>query len=278
LRAARFPIVSPESVLVAAIARALAEPRKRPLVVGLCGAQGSGKSTVAAALAAQFPRTVALSLDDLYKTRAERAQLGREIHPLFATRGVPGTHDVDLGLATFARLDAGQATPLPRFDKATDDRIGQASWPIAPDHAELVIFEGWCVGARPQESAALTNAINPLERDQDYDGIWRRHVNETLRGDYQHLFARIDWLALLRAPNWEQVLDWRQEQERALRRSGASGAGVMSDTEVVTFVSHYERLTRHILEDMPGYADVTLQLDPTRACTEVTWKGEGPSQ
>lgn len=278
MRGARFLIVLPESILVAAIARALAKPRTRPLVVGLCGAQGSGKSTIAAALAAQFPRTVVLSLDDLYKTRAERAWMGREIHPLFATRGVPGTHDVDLGLATFARLDVGQATPLPRFDKAKDDRIGQASWPIAQEHAALVIFEGWCVGARPQESAALMNPINPLEREQDYDGIWRRHVNETLRGVYQHLFARIDWLALLRAPNWEQVLDWRQEQERALRRSGASGAGVMSDAEVVTFVSHYERLTRHILDDMPSYADLTLQLDPARACIDARWNGDEPSQ
>ncbi|SDA25969.1 AAA family ATPase [Sphingomonas sp. NFR15] len=261
--------MSPESILGDAIGRRLAGARARPLVVGVCGAQGSGKSTVAAALAARFANTVVLSLDDLYKTRAERARLARDVHPLFATRGVPGTHDVELGLATFAALDAGAATPLPRFDKARDDRVDPAAWPIAPARPALVIFEGWCVGARPQDAAALAAPVNALERERDPDGLWRRHANAALGGAYQWLFARIDWLAMLRAPSWERVLGWRIEQEHALRATGAHGAGVMSDAEVTTFVSHYERLTRHILVDMPAYADLVLQLDETRACIDV---------
>jgi len=267
--AVKCPIVSPEAILADAIARVLARPRKRPLVIGLCGAQGSGKSTVAAALAARFPHTIVLSLDDLYKTRDARAALARDVHPLFATRGVPGTHDMDLGLATFAAMDCGQTTPLPRFDKARDDRVNPEMWPIVTERPALVIFEGWCVGARPQNNAALATPVNALERERDPDGLWRRHANGALAGAYQWLFARIDWLAMLRAPDWEQVLDWRIEQEQALRASGAHGAGVMSDAEVTTFVSHYERLTRHILEDMPGYADLVLQLDAARGCVEV---------
>lgn len=261
--------MSPEDILATAIERALEQPGRMPLVLGLCGAQGSGKSTVAAALAARFAHTVVLSLDDLYRTRRERAQLAQDVHPLFATRGVPGTHDVALGLATFAQLDAGEAPPLPRFDKATDDRVDPARWVAAPVPTRLVIFEGWCVGARPQDAAALAEPVNALERERDPSGVWRRYANAALAGAYQRLFARIDLLALLRAPRWTQVLAWRLEQEKALRRSGAHGAGVMSDDEVRAFVRHYERLTRHILETMPDYADLVLQLDDDRTCIAV---------
>jgi D-glycerate 3-kinase len=132
-----------------------------------------------------------------------------------------------------------------------------------------VIFEGWCVGARPQDAAALAEPVNALERERDPSGVWRRYANDALAGAYQRLFARIDLLALLRAPSWPRVLAWRLEQEKALRRSGAHGAGVMSDDEVRAFVRHYERLTRHILETMPDYADLVLQLDDDRTCIAV---------
>jgi D-glycerate 3-kinase len=261
--------VSPEAILADAIERALVHPRRVPLVLGLCGAQGSGKSTVAAALAARFPHSVVLSLDDLYHMRRERARLAAAVHPLFATRGVPGTHDIALGLDTFAALDARQAAPLPRFDKATDDRVEAALWTPASVPAQLVIFEGWCVGARPQDAVALLDPVNVLERERDPHGVWRRYANAALAGAYQRLFARIDMLALLRAPSWGRVLDWRLEQERALRQSGACGDGVMADAEVRVFVSHYERLTRHVLDTMPAYADLVLQLDDDRNCVAV---------
>nr|WP_245824929.1 AAA family ATPase [Sphingomonas azotifigens] len=245
--------------------------RTRPLVLGLCGAQGSGKSTLADALAARFPGAVTLSIDDLYRTRAEREQLAATVHPLLLTRGVPGTHDVALGLATLAALDRGEAVPLPRFAKENDDRVDPALWPVAPAGCPLVIFEGWCVGARPQPEAALAEPINALERERDADGVWRRHANAALAGAYQLLFDRIDLLALLRAPDWDQVYAWRKQQEDALRRSGARGAGVMDDDQLRFFVSHYERLTRHILAEMPDRADWTFHLDADRRCT--AWTG-----
>ena len=263
------PTVLPEAILADTIERALQQPRRTPLVLGLCGAQGSGKSTVASTLAARFPRTVVISLDDLYRTRHERAWLAEQVHPLFATRVVPGTHDVALGLEIFARLDAGQAAALPRFDKATDDRVDPTLWPTALALTELVIFEGWCVGARAQGEGALADPVNALERERDPLGIWRRYANTALANAYQHLFVRIDISVLLRAPSWGRVLDWRLEQEDALRRSGGRGAGVMSDAEVRVFVSHYERLTRHILETMPDYADLVLELDDDRHCVAV---------
>jgi D-glycerate 3-kinase len=264
--------VSPEIILAEDIQYALERPHRRPFVFGLCGSQGSGKSTLARALAHRFPRTVVLSLDDFYLTRAERMRLARNVHPLLAVRGVPGTHDVPLACAVFAALDRGEAVPLPRFDKATDDRVDPALWQLAPEGVDLVIFEGWCVGARPQPEAALEAPANLLEKEEDSAGVWRRYVNAELAGPYQRLFSRIDRLALLRAPNWQQVYAWRLQQEQELRESGATGEGLMDEDEVRTFISYYERLTRYILDEMPARADLVLQLDADRDCVSVTSK------
>jgi D-glycerate 3-kinase len=273
LTASRRQIVSPEIILAEDLQRTLEQPHRRPLVFGLCGAQGSGKSTLSRALAHRFPRTVVLSLDDFYLTHAERMRLAREVHPLLAVRGVPGTHDIGLACAVFAALDRGEAVPLPRFDKATDDRVDPALWQLAPERVDLVIFEGWCVGARPQPEAALEAPVNALEKEDDPAGVWRRYVNAELAGPHQRLFSRIDRLALLRAPSWQQVYAWRLQQEQELRRSGATGEGLMDEEGIRTFISYYERLTRYILDEMPARADLVLQLDVDRDCVSVTGKG-----
>ncbi len=240
-----------------------------PLVIGLCGAQGSGKSTIAAALAERVPDTAVLSLDDLYLPRAGREHLAEVVHPLLRTRGVPGTHDVPLGDAVLAGLRAGRPVKLPRFDKATDDRAPESAW-LRADGARLVIFEGWCVGARPQPEEALANPVNALEDDEDPEGTWRRHVNNALAGAYQDLFA-VDALVLLAAPGFEVVRQWRTQQEHALAAGIAAGhrtGRAMSDDEVLRFIQFYQRLTQHILREMPDRADLTVRLDASRGIVE----------
>jgi D-glycerate 3-kinase len=252
------------ALLLTAIRAALPAARP-PLVVGICGAQGSGKTTLVGALAAVLQAegisTAALSLDDLYLTRAERQQLSRDVHPLLDTRGVPGTHDITLGLETIAALERGEAARLPRFDKGMDDRAPMADWPLAPAATQVLLLEGWCVGARPQEPAALADPVNALERDEDQDGTWRDYANAALGGDYQALFGRIDRLVLLAAPDWSIVATWREQQEAELR-TGSCGA--MTPPQVQRFVQHYERLTRWILDEMPARADLLVRLDIDR--------------
>ena len=255
------------------LARLGARPA-RPLVVGICGAQGSGKSTLANGLLrglndAGFA-AAALSIDDLYLTLAERERLAREVHPLLRTRGVPGTHDVDLGLSVLADIDARRPTLLPRFDKSRDDRAPRERWEKIEQPLDVLLFEGWCVGARPQSPQALVDPINALERDEDRDGRWRSYVNAALEGRYRALFDRIDCLTLLAAPGFEVVRAWRIQQENDLRAQSAPGApGVMTDEQIARFIQHYERLTRHILVEMPGRADVTIAIDTDRKVQKV---------
>ena len=239
-------------------------------VLGLCGAQGSGKSTMAGVLAQLLTRhglrVAVLSLDDLYCTRAERAQLAAKVHPLLATRGPPGTHDVALGAEVIAALADNRPVALPRFDKARDDRCPRAQWPLAGPGIDVLLFEGWCVGARAEPDATLAIPVNALERDADSAMIWRRHVNAALGGAYATLFARIDRLVLMRAPSFAAVLAWRLEQEAKLRRACGTdpGARVMSEAEVVRFVQFFERTTRQIDREMPARADMLVTLDEQR--------------
>ena len=239
------------------------------LVVGVCGAQASGKSTLTAVvkrlLEMRGLKVALFSLDDIYLTRAERQALAAEVHPLLATRGVPGTHDVAWGEVLLEDLRKPGRTLLPAFDKASDDRK-----PGVPFEgpADVVLFEGWCVGAAPEAPAALVQPINDLERDFDPGGVWRTYANTALAGPYRDLFSKIDMLLLLQAPGFDVVLDWRVEQERKLRerlaREGGDASRVMSDDQVEAFIRHYERLTRWILEEMPRRADIVVRLDKQR--------------
>jgi len=266
--------VSPDAPVLGAVVDAVADrigaPGTAPLVLGICGSQGSGKSTLATALARHFEdagvATAILSIDDIYLTLAEREALARDIHPLLRTRGVPGTHDIALGRNVLAQLDAGVATPLPRFDKAQDDRAPREEWDVSAPDTRLVILEGWCVGARPEAEQALVTPINALERDEDADSRWRTYVNTALGRDYPALFDRIDMLILLAAPSFETVFAWRTQQEHALRT--ATGRG-MTDEQVTRFVFHYERITRHILAEMPGRADLVIRLAQDRSAVSI---------
>jgi D-glycerate 3-kinase len=251
------------------LADRIASEAKRPLIVGINGAQGSGKSTLCRfleqLLAERRLHAVTLSIDDLYLTRAERQALAGDEHPLFATRGVPGTHDVALGEAILDAVAAGRPATLPRFDKAADDRAAEGM-PLALP-ADVVLFEGWCVGAVPQPAATLREPVNALERDEDPDGTWRREVNRRLATDYAELFARIDLLVMLKVAGFESVRANRKLQEDKLAAVNPGGAAIMDDAALDRFLMHYERLTRWMLAEMPARADVVIGIGPDQRPT-----------
>ncbi len=246
-----------------------ARQRAGARVVGINGAQGSGKSTLARWLAAELGRrglrVATLSLDDCYLGRAARAELAARVHPLLATRGVPGTHDVALGrrlLRDLPRLAAGAEQALPTFDKAGDERIDATAARTQAGPVDLLLFEGWCVGTPPQAAAQLARPCNALEAREDADGRWRAWVNAQLAGPYAHWWGDCDALVMLRVPGWEAVHDWRAQQERETAAAAPDGrAPLLEPAALQRFLDHYERLTRHTLQRLPEQADALLELD-----------------
>lgn len=248
--------------LATRIARAAAN--RKPLIVGINGAQGTGKSTLCKFLEVLLKqrglRAVTLALDDLYLTQAERLQLAAEVHPLFETRGVPGTHAVAMGFSIIEAVLAGREFEIPHFDKSCDDRSNDVTRVSGP--VDVLLFEGWCIGAVPEKASALARPINVLEAEEDPEGTWRTLVNHWLGEDYKQLFGLIDLLVMLKVDSFDSVLANRRLQEQKLADLNPIGPGLMDEEALVRFISHYERLTRHILTEMPDRADILYSIGP----------------
>lgn len=228
--------------------------------VGVGGGQGVGKSTlgrlIAAAGQALDTRVATLGLDDFYLTKAERQELARAVHPLLATRGPPGTHAVAELRRALAALREPVEVRVPRFDKGADDRT---AWATLRGPADVVVVDGWCIGAPPAETADATPIaapINALEREHDGDGHWRRYTEQALRGEYAKLNADFDAIVFLQVPGLPAVRRWRLQQE-----AERPAAQRMTESEVFRFVEHYERVTRRMLATLPNTADVVVELD-----------------
>ena len=261
--------------LVRDIKAEIQSSRKGPFLIGINGAQGTGKSTLAKLLSALLTssgyRAVNLSIDDFYYSKAKRQELADEIHPLLRSRGVPGTHDVDLALNLIEQLCAAgsnQQITLPRFDKSLDDCRPVAACEQIQGPIDIIILEGWFVGAKAQAGDELTQAINELEINEDSDGRWRAYVNQQLAGSYQSLFEKIHILLMLQAPGFEQILEWRSLQEEKLRTLAVTNAsGLMDRKAIKHFIQHFERLTRHCLRTLPDSADRVFQLNTEHRIT-----------
>jgi len=261
---------------LAAVACDLRKTKSRSVVIGINGAPGSGKSTLALFLENHLRReaqlsTTCLSLDDFYLGKAARRDLADKAHPLFATRGVPGTHDVQLALTVLRGLTEVQASAtirVPKFDKASDDRLPEHVWPQVDTPVDVVILEGWCLGARPQEAESLADPVNALEEEDDPDGSWRRRVNDRLSQDYRELFDQLDTLIMLRIPSFDKVLEWRALQEKKLIQK--STAADYEELHLDRFIMYFERLTRHMLQTMPSYADTIIDIDEQHRMSNMT--------
>ena len=263
----------------AGVTQSLAQRAKTadtPPLIGFSGCQGSGKSTLVALMAKVMRAvhgvsTVVLSLDDFYLTKAARAALAESLHPLFATRGVPGTHDLSLLNETISALrQPSGAVPVPAFDKALDDRTEMVHWRQVSAPVQLIFLEGWCVGLSPQQESELQASINPMEAEQDPSLAWRSEVNRQLATEYADVFDKLDTLLLLQAPSFDAVFEWRWQQEQRLSKQFQQDHPdrpdpTMSRSEVADFILHYQRLTEHGLKTLPDRADFVWELATDRS-------------
>ena len=247
-----------------------------PFFVGLNGSQGSGKSTLAdfikIYLESQCQLSVAvISLDDFYLSQQKRNDLANTVHPLLASRGVPGTHDTQLLMSTLTELKSDQPNcRLPRFNKAIDDPHPQKNWPLVSEKIDVVIMEGWCWGTPAQTEQELLKPVNNLEKDEDKNGTWRGFVNDSLKSDYLALYQKMDFWLMLKAPSFDCISNWRKEQEDKLRQAHAltsqdtNTSAIMNDEQVERFIQHFQRLTEHGLKHVPDMCHLVLQLNPQR--------------
>ena len=240
---------------------------KKIKIIGLTGGQGAGKSTITQVLKLILEikynlSVVYFSIDDFYKTLRERNSLAKNVNKLFKTRGVPGTHDTSLIKKTFTNLTKKKFKTVfvPRFDKSRDDRFPKKYWQKIKQQPKIIIFEGWCVGARPQQDKDLFKTINILEKKQDIDFKWRIRVNNELKNAYKKIFSKIDMLIFLKVPNFDCVYKWRLLQEKKLQLT-SQGKKIMSPLEVRAFIMFYERITMQMLKDLSKKAYAVLYLD-----------------
>ncbi len=240
---------------------------KKTKVIGLSGGQGTGKSTISNILKIILKdvynlETVIFSIDDFYKTLQERKKMSKKVSDLFLTRGVPGTHDTRMLLQCLKNLtiDKFKKISIPKFDKSIDDRLQKNKWLKVKKKPNIVIFEGWCVGATAQKNKDLNFPINKLEKQKDKKKIWRKKVNFELKNNYKKIFNLIDKLIFLRVPSFKYVFKWRLLQEQKLRITG-KGNKTMSDKQIQNFIMYYERITKHILKTLPKKAEVVINID-----------------
>ena len=274
------------------------QPGKTILVV-ISGCQGSGKSTLADYLCTSLEQShnisaIKISLDDFYLGKAARQTLADSIHPLLATRGVPGTHDTQFAIELLTQLKLQQSGTLqiPQFNKAIDDYQAGKSQSIKLP-VQVIIFEGWCLGAEAQSPQQLEQAINPLELEHDADGRWRNFVNNALATQYRELFSLIDHWVMLKAPSFKHVFQWREEQEQKLADRISSkqasdyqtdpsqndqSTHIMNAEELDYFIQHYQRITEHCLSTLPDKVHHLYELNSHRKIIDYSQPLEFPSQ
>jgi len=250
----------------------------KPYFVGINGCQGSGKSTltdfIATYLTSEYLlNIVVMSLDDFYYSSKKRKALAQDIHPLLATRGAPGTHDmVELNRVLELLKERKTGFPIRKFNKATDEPFPEDDWENIDKPADIIIVEGWCWGVKPQNLEQLKAPINELEYQYDSTGEWRNYVNQQLKVAYEPLYEKMDFWLALQAPSFDCVYKWRLEQEKKLedRNIGLENSKIMSPAQILNFTQYFQRLTVQGCKTFVQSADAIFYLDYERKITKMS--------
>ena len=255
--------------------------KKSPLIIGLAGGQGTGKTTIASIISLILKKYFKLkvfkiSIDDFYKTRNERKKISKSIHPLLMIRGVPGTHDYKIIYEFFKKIKNKKIAKfrLPKFDKSKDERYNKKFWYKIDSKPDVIIFEGWCVGAKSQKNSELIKSINSLEKISDQNFIWRKYVNLQLKKNYKNLFRQIDEIIYLKANNFKMLQKWRIKQEKTLwlKSKNKRSLRIMNRGDIINFMQTYQRITQNMFKDAPKYASIVIKLNSNHQINSIKFK------
>jgi len=212
----------------------------RPLILGISGGQGTGKSTVCELLVKIFKRehrlnTITFSLDDLYLPLTERKYIRDYIDSRLDRRGPPGTHDIFLGLELFNQVLSGKYNIyIPRFDKKLHNGQGDRIKPYkVSEEIDILLFEGWFVGVHPIDFDQLEKQLESIP-DNEKDIELAKDCNRRLK-NYLPLWEQLDQLMILVPEHYSLSLQWREEAEEKLRQQG----GGMSKKDTEKFVKYF---------------------------------------
>ena len=255
--------------------------KEKPYFVGLAGGQGSGKTTISSLIKIILTKYFKLkvfriSIDDFYRTKKEREKLSKRIHPMLLTRGVPGTHNINMMLNFFKKSKSKKfkRLKLPTFDKAVDDRSKKDKWYDLREKPDVIIFEGWCVGARSEKNVTLKKTINSMEKFDDQKQIWRKYVNQQLKTKYKNLYSQLNCLIYLKAKNFKLLQKWRLKQERKLwlKNKKSAKLKIMDKADVIRFMQTYQRITQNMFKNMPKYASIIFNLNSNHQIKSAVYK------
>ena len=257
--------------------------KKKPFFLGLAGGQGTGKTTISTLITIILIKYFRLkvfriSIDDFYKTKKERIILSQKVHSMLLTRGVPGTHDIQMILNFFKKVKNKnfKKLKLPTFNKAIDDRFKRKYWYNLNVRPDVIIFEGWCVGAKPEKNNTLKKTVNSMEKMQDREQIWRKYVNQQLKSKYKNLYSQLNCLIYLKAKNFSLLQKWRLKQERKLwvKSKVKSNSKIMSRGDVINFMQTYQRITQNMFKNMPKYASIIFNLNSNHQIKSAVYKSK----
>ena len=255
--------------------------KNSPLIIGLAGGQGTGKTTITSIISLILKKYFKLkvfkiSIDDFYKTRKERKKLSITKHPLLMTRGVPGTHDYRIICEFFKKVKNKKfnSLKLPKFDKSKDDRCHKKLWYKINSRPDVIILEGWCVGAKVQKNSQITKPINSLEKVKDLDLVWRKYVNTQLKIHYKNLFKQLNEIIYLRVNNFKILQQWRIKQEKALwlKSKNKKNLRIMSRADIINFMQTYQRITYNMFKDAPKYASIVMKLNSNHQINSIKFR------
>ena len=255
--------------------------KKKPLIIGFSGGQGTGKTTITSIISLILRKYFKLnvfkiSIDDFYKTRYERKILSITKHPLLMTRGVPGTHDCKIISQFFKKVKNKKfkQLKLPRFDKSIDDRCPKKLWYKINSRPDVVILEGWCVGAKAQKNSQIIKPINYLEKSKDLSLVWRKYVNDQLKKQYKNLFKQLNEIIYLRANSFKVLKEWRIKQEKRLwlKSKNKKNLRIMNKSDIINFMQTYQRITQNMFKDVPKYASIIMKLNSNHQINSIKFK------